>query len=490
MDRGENRHQERRNRHKPSTIHSLAQAGDLTGLRSILLENPALINARNPIMAQTPLHVAASGNQANAVALLLEWNGLEKVDIEATNMYGETALHLAAKNGCTSALKLLLGKNASIEAKAHNGMTPLHLAVWSAVRTEACDTVEALLDHNADVNAEDNEGMTPLSHIPKISSHEKLQTLLKDRLELQLRQKAQKICQLSEQRMADLEAELNKLMGLKELKLQLWKWAKGMILDEKRKSLGLKVPRRRLPHMAFLGSPGTGKTMVARLLAKLLCKVGVLSSEKVVEVQRTDLVGEFVGHTGPKTRRKIEEAVGGILFIDEAYRLVPAQKADDKDYGLEALEEIMSVMDSGKLLCIFAGYAEPMQRVFKSNEGFCRRVTRYFYFQDFSTLEIAQMIHLKMEEQTDDSLLCGLKLDRSCSVEAIAGLLEQKTSKKQRSQLNGGLVWPLLLGAKDSLDFRLDLNCCDCEALVTISLPDIEVALDTIPGELSKFPSY
>jgi replication-associated recombination protein RarA len=136
-----------------------------------------------------------------------------------------------------------------------------------------------------------------------------------------------------------------------------------MILDEKRRALGLKVAARRSPHMAFLGNPGTGKTMVARILGKLLHMVGVLPSDKVTEVQRTDLVGEFVGHTGPKTRKKIKEAEGGILFVDEAYRLIPMQKADDKDYGLEALEEIMSIMDSGKVVVIFAGYAEPMKRV-------------------------------------------------------------------------------------------------------------------------------
>ncbi|MCE3051904.1 hypothetical protein HAX54_051171 [Datura stramonium] len=159
-------------------------------------------------------------------------------------------------------------------------------------------------------------------------------------------------------------------------------------MDElEKQALGLKVGARRPPHMAFLGNPGTGKTMVARILGKLL--------------------------HGPD-RRKIQEAEGG-FFVDEAYRLIPMQKSDDKDYGLEALEEIMSVMDSGKIVVIFAGYSEPMKRVIASNEGFCRRVTKFFHFDNFSSEDLAKILHLKMTNQADCSLLYGFKLHPSCS---------------------------------------------------------------------------
>lgn len=217
--------------------------------------------------------------------------------------------------------------------------------------------------------------------------------------------------------------------------------------------------------------------MIARLLAELLHMVGILESNKVVEVQRTDLVGEFVGHTGPKTRIKIKEAEGGILFVDEAYRLMPVQSNTDKDYGIEALEEIMSFMDTNKVVVIFAGYPQPMQRLLSANQGFCRRVTRFFHFDDFSPHEIAEIAVKKVEEQ---KLGC-FKLAEECSVDAIAMLLEQETTVRQRHLLNGGMVWPLLVNARETLDERLDLDCQNVEELVTITMDDLRAGCSLLP---------
>ncbi|XVF88542.1 hypothetical protein PTKIN_Ptkin19aG0058900 [Pterospermum kingtungense] len=431
-------------------------------------------------MAQTPLHVSAGYDRAEIIKFLFEWQGPEKAELEARNMYGETPLHMAAKNGCNEATRLLLAHGACIEAKANNGMTPLHLAVWDSIRSDDYATVKTLLEYNADCSAEDNEGMTPIKHLSKGPGSEKLHELLHWHLEEQRKRRALEACGETKAKMDELEKELLNFVGLHELKVQLRKWAKGMLLDERRKALGLKVASRRPPHMAFLGNPGTGKTMVARILGKLLHMVGILPTDKVTEVQRTDLVGEFVGHTGPKTRRKIQEAEGGILFVDEAYRLIPMQKADDKDYGLEALEEIMSVMDSGKIVVIFAGYSEPMKRVIASNEGFCRRVTKFFHFSDFNSEELAKILHIKMNTQTEESLLYGFKLHSSCSVDAIARLIERETSEKQRKEMNGGLVDPMLVNARENLDLRLSFDCIDADELRTITLEDLEAGIQLL----------
>ncbi|OUZ99958.1 CbxX/CfqX [Macleaya cordata] len=472
--------QRSRSSKSPATIHGYAQSGDLLGLQKKLQENPSLLNERNAVMAQTPLHVASAYNNPEIIKFLLNWRGTEKVELEARNMYGETPLHMAAKNGCNEAARILLDFGAFVESKANNGMTPLHLAVWYSLRADDILTVKTLLEYNADCSVKDNDGLTPLNHLSQGPGSEKLRELLHWHLEEQRKRRAIEACTETKAKMAELENAISNIVGLHDLKLQLRKWAKGMLLDEKRRALGLKVAARKSPHMAFLGNPGTGKTMVARILGKLLYTVGIIPTDKVTEVQRTDLVGEFVGHTGPKTRRKIKEAEGGILFVDEAYRLIPMQKADDKDYGLEALEEIMSVMDSGKIVVIFAGYSEPMKRVISSNEGFSRRVTKFFFFDDFNSGELAQIVHLKMNNQGEDSLLYGFKLHPSCNMEAIAKLIERETTEKQRKEMNGGIVDPMLVNARENLDLRLDFECTDGDDLVTITMEDLEAGVKSL----------
>jgi hypothetical protein len=177
---------------------------------------------------------------------------------------------------------------------------------------------------------------------------------------------------------------------------------------------------------------------------------------------------------------QIAEAEGGILFVDEAYRLIPSQKEDDKDYGIEALEEIMSVMDSGKVVVIFAGYSEPMKRVISSNEGFCRRVTKFFHFNDFSSKDLANICHINMNTQDEGTPLYGFKLHPSCCVDAIAALIERETTEKQRREMNGGLVNTMLANARENLDLRLDFNCLDTDELQTITIEDLEAGLQLL----------
>ncbi|KAJ1700742.1 hypothetical protein LUZ63_000521 [Rhynchospora breviuscula] len=216
--------------------------------------------------------------------------------------------------------------------------------------------------------------------------------------------------------------------------------------------------------------------MVANILGKLLHRVGILPTDGVTVVQRTDLVGRYVGHTGPKTRRKIAKAEGGILFVDEAYRLMP-QKSGSKDYGLEALEEIMSVMDEGKTVIIFAGYPKPMKRVIDANEGFRRRIEKFFHFDDFTSVELAEILYLKMP------YLKGYKMHPCCTIPTIASLIERETTEKMRTERNGGLIIPWLKNARDNLDERLDFDVEDTEVMMTITLDDLEKGLHQISEE-------
>ncbi|KAK4479132.1 hypothetical protein RD792_014643, partial [Penstemon davidsonii] len=445
-------------------------------------------------LTQTPLHIAAGHNKVEIVKYLLDWRGPETLELEAKNAYGETPLHFAVKNGCNEAAKLLLDHGADVEARTDKGMTPLHCAVGYAQRSGDNSMVTMLLEHNADCSARNEEGMIPLNFISEGLQNQELYTLLCQMLNLQSNYShpagyswtANENNNIEEQKnygngiegkMEEFEYELSKIVGLQELKLQLRKWAKGLLLDEKRRAMGINLGPRKAPHMAFLGNPGTGKTTVARVLGKLLHSVGVLSSDNVTEVQRSDLVAEYLGQTGPKTKTKIEEAMGGVLFVDEAYRLAPQQKAGDcTDFGVEALEEIMSVLEDGDLVVIFAGYTEPMKRVFSSNEGFCRRVTYFFEFDDFSCHDLAEMLMIKMNKQDEKSRLFGFKLHPSCTCDAVRGLIEKNSSAKLRKKMNGGLVDHMLNNARENLDSRLNLNSKGDE-LLTITLIDLEAGL-------------
>ncbi|XP_031280606.1 uncharacterized protein LOC116139073 isoform X1 [Pistacia vera] len=565
---------------KHITIHDRAQSGDINGFQKVLQKDPSLINKRNAIMLETPLHLSAGNNKTKIVKFLLEWKGDDKVDLEAKNMCGETPLHLAAKNGCNETARLLLAHGALVDAQTEYGVTPLKLSVLHSVRTKDCSIVKTLLENNADYNATDDEGMTVLDHLSKIQESGKLSDVFLSHQEEQRKKKVLEACSKEKEKMDALDKELSNIVGLDELKMQLRKWAKSFLVDERRKALGLIVgterppripfqgnpvtamPHQRdkdeddmmdeddfddefdddfddeeedgmvlpyprpplaspnmnfgtgkLPHMAFpgnpitgralphpglglpppllkvgtktsshgiLGNPGTGKTMVARTLGRLLHSAGILRTPIVKEVQRTDLVGEYIGKTGPKTREKIKQAEGGILFVDEAYRLIPWERCG-RDFGLEALEEIMSCMDSGKVLVIFAGYNEPMQRVISSNEGFSRRVTNIFKFKDLSCEELGNLLHIKMSNQAEDNLLYGFKLHSSCSENAIAELIQKETTKVQRMKMNGGLVDIMLNNGKENLDFRITDDCVESDELLTIKLEDFEAALRFLP---------
>ncbi|KAJ0040352.1 hypothetical protein Pint_26729 [Pistacia integerrima] len=141
----------------------------------------------------------------------------------------------------------------------------------------------------------------------------------------------------------------------------------------------------------------------------------------------------------------------------------------------------MSCMDNGKVLVIFAGYNEPMQRAISSNEGFSRRVNKIFKFKDLSCEELANLLHIKMSNQAEDNLLYGFKLHSSCSENVIAELIKKETTKVQRMKMNGSLVDIMLNNAKGNLDFRITDDCVESDELLTIKLEDFEAALRFLP---------
>jgi hypothetical protein len=185
-------------------------------------------------------------------------------------------------------------------------------------------------------------------------------------------------------------AELDSLIGLERIKHEVRTLTNFLKLQKRRGAAGLPDTEISL-HMVFTGNPGTGKTSVARILGKIFSSMGILKKGHLVETDRSGLVAEYVGQTGPKTHAKINEALDGVLFIDEAYSLVFHEGKDS--YGGEAVQALLkrSEDDRQRLVVILAGYPDEMQRLLRTNPGFSSRFNRVLHFEDYSSVELARI---------------------------------------------------------------------------------------------------
>lgn len=188
------------------------------------------------------------------------------------------------------------------------------------------------------------------------------------------------------------------LVGLAPVKSRIREIAALLLIDKLRQSVGISSTSPGL-HMSFTGSPGTGKTAVGLKMADILYQLNYSKKGHLLTVTRDDLVGQYIGHTAPKTKEVLKKAMGGVLFIDEAYYLYKPD--NERDYGSEAIEILLQVMENQRddLVVILAGYKEPMDKFYESNPGLSSRIANHIDFPDYTVEELLKISQLMLQDQ-------------------------------------------------------------------------------------------
>lgn len=264
----------------------------------------------------------------------------------------------------------------------------------------------------------------------------------------------------------EMERELEILVGMdsvKEILREIYAW---IYVNKERQSIGLKSDSQVL-HMLFKGNPGTGKTTVARIIGKLLHRLDILSKGHLIEAERADLVGEYIGHTAQKTRDLIKKASGGILFIDEAYSL---GRGGEKDFGKEAIDTLVKHMeDKAKdFILILAGYSKEMDQFLMLNPGLRSRFPFIIDFPDYSVSELLDIGKMMFEEReylvTDDAIMI------------LQDHLNEVKYSKQYTFSNGRYVRNIIEKSIRKQAVRLlNKNVFNKESLLTITAQDIQL---------------
>jgi probable Rubsico expression protein CbbX len=275
-----------------------------------------------------------------------------------------------------------------------------------------------------------------------------------------------------ESAVGDVLAELDRdLVGLAPVKARIREIAAQLLVERARERLGIASGAPTL-HMCFSGNPGTGKTTVALRMAEVLFRLGYIRRNQLVSVTRDDLVGQYIGHTAPKTRDVLKRAMGGVLFIDEAYYLYRPE--NERDYGQEAIEILLQVMENQRsdLVVILAGYESRMDTFFQSNPGFRSRIAQHVTFPDYDVAELIEIaegmlarMHYRLDpaarEALDDYLARRIRQPNFANARSVRNALD-RARLRQASRLFAEAI----KGAGPA----------DAAALTLLSAPDIRAS--------------
>lgn len=272
----------------------------------------------------------------------------------------------------------------------------------------------------------------------------------------------------SEESLEDLQKQLDSMIGLDGVKQQVHSIINELKIDALRKSKGLKVSNTS-KHLVFKGNPGTGKTTIARLLSKIYRELGILEKGQLVEVDRSEIVAGYVGQTALKTKEKIDEAMGGILFIDEAYTLAKGEN----DFGQEAIDTLLKAMEDHRdeFIVIVAGYDEPMESFLQSNPGLKSRFNEYIHFDDYSEEELFLIFGLLCEQN-------DFRMDLEAQ-DTLKSYLNELCNHKPDNFVNGREMRNLFDKSKKAHSNRLaSLNEISDEDLITFKKDDVLNAIE------------
>ena len=261
------------------------------------------------------------------------------------------------------------------------------------------------------------------------------------------------------------------LVGLAPVKARIRDIAAFLVVSRARSQLGLESGTPSL-HMCFTGNPGTGKTTVAMRMAEILHRLGYVRKGHVVSVTRDDLVGQYIGHTAPKTKEVLKKAMGGVLFIDEAYYLYRPE--NERDYGQEAIEILLQVMENHRddLVVILAGYKDRMDTFFRSNPGMSSRVAHHIDFPDYTETELVQIatrmvgtMNYRLDEEAQQTMAAYIQLRKQQPHFANARSIRNALDRARLRQANR--IFRQAMEANATVD---------AEALSTICAEDIRAS--------------